>query len=216
MIKDRFYVYMYWGGDGVARYVGMGGTPNRWKSHLKKSDNIWLRRLVSDLKKIGQEPRYRKVAENLTKEQACAEEIRLIALYGREGIDKGGKLFNRTLGGDINAGYARPQTDAERLKRAQSVQKYWDSPEGYARKAAQAEISRVQMSTPEAKARTAAMGSARKGKKGKPATPEWRLMISGAVAESNRRRGGNDCKPETREKRRKNALARGFGRKQQA
>lgn len=195
---DRHYVYMYWDLQGVPRYVGIGGTPGRWKSHLTKSDNIWLRRMISDLKKRGLQPTYCKVSEGLTREEAGAEEIRLIALYGREGLDREGTLYNRTIGGDLGGGISRPQSDRERLDRAKKMQAYWDSPEGFARKQKQSELSRVQMSTPEAKARTAALGTSRKGCVGKPQTDEWKAMIGSVVAESNRRR---ICKDETRQKR---------------
>lgn len=200
---NSFYVYMYWDLEGNPIYVGMGKTRDRWKSHLSKSDNILLRAFVEDLRILGKLPICKKVVEGLSKTEAEQEEIRLIALHGRLHIDEGGVLFNRATGGSVNVGFCRAQSESEKLERSKDMQTFWNSSEGEARKLVQSEKAKIQMSEPEAKARAAAVGRARKGKPGKPQTDEWKAMIGPIVAESNRKR---DCKPETREKRRINMI----------
>lgn len=185
-----WYVYIYSEVDGTPRYVGIGKTRWRWIIHLREETNPRLWNKIKKLRSQGIEMPHRKVAEGLSKNEACAEEIRLIALYGRAGIDSGGLLFNRTLGGDGTAGFSRPQNEKEKQQRREVGKAYWDSPEGQKRKLIQSEKAKAQMSTPEEKSRTAAMGSARKGKPGTPHTEEWKAMMSPIVAASNRRRAG--------------------------
>lgn len=207
-----WYVYVYLDSDGVARYVGIGSTPNRWVSHLKKSDNIWLRRMVSDHKKFGKPITYFKVLENVSKISAVDEERRLIALHGREGIDADGTLYNRTSGGDGTCDFSRPQSDAEIKKKSASIQAYWDSPAGQARKAWQSELAKKQrLENPQIEESLRAAAKRRAGKpSGRKQTEEWKKMVGPIVAESNRRR------PMTEERRQKLKLAGSKGGKASA
>lgn len=208
--QDRFYIYMYWDTDGVPRYVGLGKTARRWKSHLTGSSNPRLRHKVAKLRTQGIVMPHAKVAENLTAAEAIIEEKRLIALHGRANLDDGGTLYNRTLGGDGTLGVSRsrPQTEAERKKRSETIAAFWQSEEGLAKKARMAVRSSAQMSTPEAKARTARMGSARKGRPGKPQTSAWKAMIGRAVAQSNRRRVWTQAQREEQGRKSRAAWAR--------
>jgi NUMOD3 motif len=100
MKMTTWYVYAYWDLEGVPRYIGIGKNAKRIESHLKYSHNRLLHNKIKKLQRAGLEMAHRKLTEGLTKSQACAEEIRLIALYGRLKLDPGGVLFNRTLGGE--------------------------------------------------------------------------------------------------------------------
>ena len=187
-MSEKWYVYLYTDVDGSPRYVGIGKTPWRWKAHLREKTNPRLWNKIKKLKASGITMPHAKILEDVTKEEAAQEEIRLIALYGRAGIDPSGILFNRTLGGDGTRGFSRKQPSEERAKRKAKSEAYWQTPEGLARKPEMSKAAKAQMSTPEAKAKTALMGSARKGKPGKPQSIEWKTMMGPIVAESNKRR----------------------------
>ena len=96
--SSLYYVYVYYDEEDVPRYVGLGRN-NRWKEHLKWSGNKHLKNKVTQLRRKGVEMRHEKVIEGLTHEEACAEEIRLIALYGRIDVDSFGTLYNLMAGG---------------------------------------------------------------------------------------------------------------------
>lgn len=114
----RYYVYIYYDPrkNNIEFYVGESGDPKRWLKHLKdakrfieqKKSQKWIKencdnphktRTIIKILEAGLEPKIEKVLENVTEEQAKAEEIRLITLHGR--ADKGlGPLTNLTDGGD--------------------------------------------------------------------------------------------------------------------
>lgn len=115
--ETKYYTYKYT--DPITNnpiYIGYSGELGRWEFHLNeakkiirhKKSNVWIREnCVNSLKtftilkilRAGAEPIIDRMLENVTKEEAIDEEIRLIAFYGRK--DKGfGTLTNLTDGGD--------------------------------------------------------------------------------------------------------------------
>lgn len=115
-----FYVYTYIV-DGVPRYVGKG-IGVRWKSHRSPSCKT---RLGNHLKK-----HYRETKEWPTpiivychdEDHALKEEVRLIALYGREDR-KLGLLWNNTDGGDGASGYKHKEEFKQRLSQGRQGEK---------------------------------------------------------------------------------------------
>lgn len=116
----RFYVYIYYNPlkDNEEFYVGFGGDPERFREHVKEAkrlmrkhrSNKWIKencdnshKLFTIIKilKAGLEPTITKVLENLTKQEAINEEIRLIAYHGRSDKELG-PLTNMTDGGEGN------------------------------------------------------------------------------------------------------------------
>ena len=105
----RFYVYAYlrsrsskFGVVGSPYYIGKGQTDRRFskfrniKPPIDPANNVLLK-------------------EGLAEQDALAEEIRLIKLYGR--IDLGtGCLRNRTDGGDGASGYVHTLESKEKMK----------------------------------------------------------------------------------------------------
>jgi len=105
----RFYVYAYlrskpskFGDVGSPYYIGKGQTDRRFskfrnaKPPIDPANNVLLK-------------------EGLAEQDALAEEIRLIKLYGR--IDLGtGCLRNRTDGGDGASGYVHTLESKEKMK----------------------------------------------------------------------------------------------------
>ena len=119
MINQKYYTYIYLdprkSGNFIYQrgidevycfnhepfYVGKG-CDERLFYHLKckKSDkNLHKKNTIKKIRKVGLEPIIIKVLQNVTDEEAFAEEINLISLIGR--ADKGlGSLTNMTHGGD--------------------------------------------------------------------------------------------------------------------
>ena len=105
----RFYVYAYlrsrpskYGEVGSPYYIGKGQTDRRFSKHHNAkppkdpSNNVLLK-------------------EGLAEQDALAEEIRLIKLYGR--IDIGtGCLRNRTDGGDGASGFIHPPESKAKMR----------------------------------------------------------------------------------------------------
>jgi hypothetical protein len=57
-----------------------------------------------------------------TRAEAAAREQALIAQYGRKGLDPGGKLLNRTLGGEGTLGAPRTKQQAEKYQATRATQ----------------------------------------------------------------------------------------------
>ena len=104
-----FYVYAYlrsrsskFGVVGSPYYIGKGQTDRRFSKHHNAkppkdpSNNVLLK-------------------EGLAEQDALAEEIRLIKLYGRIDIETG-CLRNRTDGGDGASGFIHPQESKEKMR----------------------------------------------------------------------------------------------------
>jgi hypothetical protein len=107
-----FYVYTYIL-DGVPRYVGKG-QGNRWRAHRKTDTHLgrFLRKHFQE-SKVWILP---VIIECDSESSAIAEEIRLIALNGRE--DKGlGPLWNLTDGGDGASGYKHSDDFKTKMRR---------------------------------------------------------------------------------------------------
>lgn len=91
-----WYVYVWKKPDGTPFYVGMGKTSKRWNPRTAFNRNPHCKRTVY---LIGAENVIVEKIENLSKKEAIALEIELIAKYGR--FDLGaGSLTNLTDGGE--------------------------------------------------------------------------------------------------------------------
>lgn len=90
---------MFWDLDGTPLYVGLSRTKHRIKKHLSGGTNPILANKIKALKIAGLSIDHEKVAEGLTRSEACEIEISLIAHYGRRDLGTG-PLYNLTAGGD--------------------------------------------------------------------------------------------------------------------
>ncbi len=150
MKNNQSYVYVIYRLDGTPCYVGKG-TGDRIEDHFKKSHNVHLARIVA---KAGGILPYRKVAENLTHDEAFAAEIALIATIGR--MTQGGPLVNMTDGGDGVRGHKRTPEQCAAMSAARKGCR--NSPE------AAAKISASLKGRPKTKEHGEAVSRAKKGK----------------------------------------------------
>lgn len=101
MQKTLHYVYEYLDPrTEKVFYVGLG-KGHRWLCHTRPSmlsDSSPKSELIKEIMSVGQFPIIRKVAEDLSLEEACSKEKDLIAYYGKE------NLTNRTSGGQGHPG----------------------------------------------------------------------------------------------------------------
>ncbi len=105
MIKDEYYVYTYSCPDtGDIKYVGMGKNDRAFQ-HLKGSHNRRFALWINNTMRSGKLPKI-EIYPQSNESSAEAEEIRLIAEYGRLDL-KTGKLFNRTSGGRVVPDFKR-------------------------------------------------------------------------------------------------------------
>ena len=89
-------VYVWRRPDGTPFYVGIGCDRRPWR----KERNRRVNSIRASVEKAGGQVTVEVVSEHETVEQALAEEVRLIAEYGR--LDLGtGTLANMTPGGDV-------------------------------------------------------------------------------------------------------------------
>ena len=110
------YVYIYldtrkpgeWWYEGIKFdfqpfYLGKG-TAKRMEFHLteggRAENNYKSRTINAIIRETGKNPEFFKIFSNLSVEKALEIEINMISYFGREGMDKGGILTNRTLGGE--------------------------------------------------------------------------------------------------------------------
>jgi len=95
---NEYYVYQYI--DPITQqpfYIGKG-SGDRMNRHLTetkdKTENRKKYAHIKGLQNKGLEPIIKKIAENLTEEEAYDLEAELIAKYGRRDLDEGGILTN--------------------------------------------------------------------------------------------------------------------------
>ena len=103
-----FYTYIYFTKDdkSIPTYVGKG-KGRRYEDHLKPYCKTLFGRHVKNQIAKGIHP-VCLITEHATEQIAFAEEIRLIALYGRQDLGLG-PLLNLTNGGDGSSGHKCPQ-----------------------------------------------------------------------------------------------------------
>lgn len=98
--RSDVYVYALFREDGITPfYIGMG-LGYRWLCHERQATKVKSRKndVILAMRAAGfSDIPKKKLAENLTREQAMAMEIELIAMYGRAPY---GPLTNLTKGGD--------------------------------------------------------------------------------------------------------------------
>lgn len=133
-IFSNHYVYTYYNPlkQNQEFYIGESGTEDRWLYHLeeakrfierkksqkwigKNADNPHKTRTIMKILEAGLEPKIEKVMEGVTEQESKAEEIRLIAYYGRANLGLG-PLTNLTNGGDGCVGYKWTDEQKEKLK----------------------------------------------------------------------------------------------------
>lgn len=120
--ENTFSVYIYYNPlkDNEEFYVGISKNSTRYIDHLDEAKRLikeertdeWIEDnypnaskffIIREILNSGLEPIIVKVLENVDKQTAKTEAIRLIALYGR--LDKGtGSLTNRSNGGECGGG----------------------------------------------------------------------------------------------------------------
>lgn len=141
MILDKSHqIYIYYNPlkNNQEFYVGETGTDYRWLFHLKEAEkfirqnrsNKWIEenadnphktRTIMKILRAGLEPKIEKVLEGVDEQTAKAEEIRLIALYGRADLGLG-PLTNMTDGGDGQSG----RIWTEERKESITGNNHWD------------------------------------------------------------------------------------------
>lgn len=93
-----FYVYIYYHPETKSPFYVGKGTGLRYKKHLRETkentENYKKWAYIQGLRNKGLEPVIRKVLETDSEDVAYTEEERLIAHYGRQGLDEGGILTN--------------------------------------------------------------------------------------------------------------------------
>lgn len=119
--------YLYYHKNPITKelfYIGIGTNKRAWD--FISGRNPHYRNYI---KKHG-EPIVDIIKENLTKEEACSLEIKLISEYGRKGIDPKGILLNKSIGGDVIAlGNKFTDEQKQKIVQAKTGQKY-NIPEG--------------------------------------------------------------------------------------
>ena len=114
LIKE-FYTYVLFRPDGTAFYVGKGKGPRYMQcGNNQHAQNVY-RQIEAAGEKVGV-----WIIPAETEAAAFAEEVRLIALYGR--LDLGtGTLCNLTEGGEGTSGYCHTVEARAKLSRATSL-----------------------------------------------------------------------------------------------
>lgn len=123
---NLFYVYVYYHPvSNEPIYVGKG-TGDRLYRHLYLAHGGWFKKhthfmhaLQKILRDCGEKAKVSIFMDDLTEDQAHALEVELIAKYGRKGIDDGGILYNKCLGGEGRSGYR--WTDEQRNNQSERL-----------------------------------------------------------------------------------------------
>lgn len=118
--KGPFTVYVYRDPrqerHGEVIYVGKGSIrTGRHRQHLWRATNARLKRKIAKFSKAGLHPIIEIVGTFALEAEAFAEEIRLIAKYGRADLGLG-PLCNLSDGGDGAAGAQRSSKERQRLR----------------------------------------------------------------------------------------------------
>lgn len=99
-MKERFYVYLYTDPrNGNPMYVGKG-QGKRYKEHLYKSHNRFLRNKIKAIRKLGLEPKVEIILRTNNEDIAYDVEEHLIKSYGL--LVEDGLLCNFSKGGRGN------------------------------------------------------------------------------------------------------------------
>lgn len=96
-------------------YIGKG-KDERLNESLRRSHNSFVRNICKAIRKAGLEPVASIWKPQLSEAEAFDLECELIARFGRRGIDPGGILANRTLGGEGASGYTVEFSEERRRK----------------------------------------------------------------------------------------------------
>ena len=119
--------YLYYHRNPITKelfYIGIGINKRAWDFISGRNPHY-----KNYIKKYG-EPIVDIIKENLTKEEVCSLEIKLINEYGRKGIDPEGILLNKSSGGEITAlGNIFTDGQKQKIVQAKTGQKY-NIPEG--------------------------------------------------------------------------------------
>lgn len=108
-----FYVYEIQYSDGTPFYVGKG-KGDRYNKSLKMCKNKWKHNIINKIRKNGDEPLVKIIADNLIESVAFKFEISLIAYYGRRDLGTG-ILVNMTDGGEGVSGIVRSNETKQKM-----------------------------------------------------------------------------------------------------
>ena len=114
----NYYLYFH-KFDKVLFYIGIGANKRAWDFISGRSQHY-----KNYIKKYGI-PIVEIYKDNLSVEEACKLEIELIFKYGRKGIDEGGILINKSIGGEITAlGNKFTEEQKQKISKAKLGSKY--------------------------------------------------------------------------------------------
>jgi len=161
-----YYVYAYLRPDGTPYYIGKGKDKRAWQKHR--------------IHKIPPNDRIIFVETNLTEIGALAIERRLIRWYGRKDLGTG-ILRNRTDGGDGISGHKHTEAVKQKIAQARIGK---PTNLGKTMSAEQKEkLSKANLGKKSPPGTGAKISAAKKGKPGKPRSPETRAkMIASQLA----------------------------------
>ena len=116
MKNDNHYIYFHKHPiNNNLFYIGIGYN-NRCYKFTSGRNKLYL-----DYIKHNGTPLVEIYKNNITREEACILEIKLINKYGRVGIDEGGILLNRSSGGG-KSNYGVPHSDETKRKISESLE----------------------------------------------------------------------------------------------
>ena len=126
--KCMFYIYAYIDPrTNLPFYIGKGKDDRKF-DHLNenssKKENKEKYKIIAELKSLGLSPIIKELESNITNELlAYNREDYYILSYGRKGIDPGGILTNKTIGGKSPP---KPIWDSNRKEQHSNFNKtYW-------------------------------------------------------------------------------------------
>ena len=119
--------YLYYHKNPITKelfYIGIGTNKRAWDFASGRNSHY-----KNYIKKYGI-PIVDIIKENITKEEACSLERKLISEYGMKGIDGEGILLNKSIGGEtIALGNKFTEDQKQKIVQAKTGQKY-NIPEG--------------------------------------------------------------------------------------